>query len=155
MTIRKYRPGEEREIWRLYHDTTHRINGRHYTQDQVQRWAPEEPDWDEWKARLILKNPFVAEHEGRILGFAELEHHGFIDRFYTHHEKQREGIGTLLYRALETEAKRLKMVSLHAEVSTTAKAFFLRMGFEVVEEQNNLVCGKVATNYRMRKSLVE
>ncbi len=153
MTIRRYRPDEAEEIWRLYYDTTHRINGREYTKDQVERWAPGQMDMTEWTERLRQKNPFVADREGVIVGFAELENHGAIDRFYCHHLFQRQGIGTLLFQAVEAEARRTGTRSLHAEVSTTAKAFFLAKGFEIVEEQKNLVCGAVARNFRMRKQL--
>lgn len=40
MQVRRYKPGEEEEIWQLYHDTTHIINGEVYTKEQVERWAP-------------------------------------------------------------------------------------------------------------------
>jgi len=58
-----------------------------------------------------------------------------------------------LYEAIEAEATRLRIPCLHAAVSTNAKAFFLRMGFAVVKEQRNIVCGVVAPNTIMRKEL--
>lgn len=61
----------------------------------------------------------------------------------------------MLYDSLEVEAQRLQITCLHAEVSVTAKDFFLRMGFEIVKEQHNVVCGTVAPNYLMRKQLLD
>ncbi|MFC1735849.1 GNAT family N-acetyltransferase [Candidatus Hydrogenedentota bacterium] len=153
MNIRRYRIGEEEELWQLYHDTTHKINGQTYTPEQCERWAPSQTNMPEWKDRLRSRNPFVAEDGGKILGFAELAPDGKIDYFYCHHRRQREGVGRMLYQAVETEARRLGLPCLRAEVSVTAKPFFLRMGFEVVKEQRNVVCGTVAPNAIMKKEL--
>jgi len=153
MIIRRYRPGEEAELWQLYHDTTHTIVGRDYTPEQCERWAPAQVDMPKWEERLRSRNPFVAENDGKILGFAELMPDGQIDYFYCHHQHQREGVGRRLYQAIEAEARRLGLRCLRAAVSVTAKPFFVRMGFRVVKEQQNVVCGTVAPNSIMEKRL--
>ena len=61
MNIRRYRPGDEERLWQLYHDTTHIINGKDYTREQCERWAPTVVDMSKWKERTDAKNPFVAE----------------------------------------------------------------------------------------------
>jgi putative acetyltransferase len=153
MNVRRYKPGEEERLWQLYHDTMHIINGKDYTPEQCERWAPAVTDMPKWKRRIREKNPFVVEEEGKILGFAELEDDGHIDFFYCDHEHQRQGIGSRLYEAIESEARRMEISRLHAAVSLNAKAFFLRMGFQVVKEQRNVICGAVAPNFIMQKSL--
>ena len=153
MNIRRYKSGEEDTLWQLYHDTTHEINGRDYNPVQCEHWAPGQVDMAKWKERIRIKNPFVAEQDGKIVGFAELEPDGLIDYFYCHHQHQRSGVGRSLYRTIEAEAIRLKLTCLRALVSTTAKDFFLSMGFEIVEQRDNVVCGAVAKNYLMRKQL--
>jgi putative acetyltransferase len=153
MNIRRYKFGEEERLWQLYHDTTHIVNGRDYTAEQCERWAPSVVNMSEWGERIRAKNPFVAEENGKILGFAELEQDGHIDYFYCDHEHLRHGIGRTLYEAVEAEARRLKMPRLHAAVSVTGKGFFLRMGFKVVKEQQNVICAAVAKNFIMEKKL--
>ena len=153
MNVRRYKPGEENELWELYHNTTHKIVSQDYTTEQVERWAPRQIDMDEWKERIRGKNPFVVEQNGAVLGFAELESDGHIDRFYTHHAWQRKGVGSLLYKKIEEEARRRGLSFLYAEVSTTAKPFFLKMGFYITEEQENVICGNPAQRYLMRKNL--
>ena len=155
MSIRRYRPGDEESLWQLYHNTTHIINGKDYTPEQCERWAPAEVDMAKWRERIRARNPFVVEDNGQILGFAELEPDGGIDYFYCHHEHLRRGVGRMLYQAIEAEARLLKFPCLHAAVSMTAKTFFLRMGFQVVKEQRNFVCGAVAPNSIMRKELTD
>lgn len=153
LNIQRYKPGDEERLWRLYYDTTHLVNGKDYTSEQCERWAPANVDMAKWCERIRARNPFVAEENGQILGFAELEPDGHIDFFYCHHEHLRRGIGKMLYRALEEEARRLKIPCLHAAVSISAKGFFLRMGFHVEKEQRNIVCGTVAPNFIMRKEM--
>lgn len=153
MQIRRYKPGEEEQLWQLYHDTTHIINGEVYSKEQVERWAPHDKNMDEWKERIKKKNPFVAVEDGKIVGFAELESNGHIDYFYSHHEWQGKGVGRMLYSAIETEAIRQKMSRLYADVSVVAKGFFLKQGFEVLKEQNNIICGAPAPNFKMEKKL--
>lgn len=152
MQVRRYIPGEEEEIWQLYYDTTHNIIGKVYTKEQVERWAPHNKDMDEWKERLKNKNPFVVVEDDTIIGFAELEPDGHIDYFYVHYKWQRKGVGSMLYNAIEEEAINQKIPHLFAEVNVSAKEFFLKQGFEVLEEKNNIICGAPALNFMMKKS---
>lgn len=153
MNIRRFKIGDEDILWRLYYETTHRINGQEYTKEQVERWAPKDKDMIEWSRRVRVRNPFVAEDDGIIVGFAELEANGHIDFFYCHHLWQRKGVGRMLYEALENEARGLNLRHLRSEVSVPARAFFEAMGFRVTVEQNNVVCGSVAKNYVMEKQI--
>lgn len=153
--VRRYAPGEEKELWQLYYDTTHLINGKFYTKEQVERWAPSDIDMKEWNARIQAKNPFVALDGGHIVGFGELEADGHIDYFYVHHKYQRKGVGGTLYGVIEKEALNQKIPLLFADVSMMAKEFFLRQGFEILEERNNIVCGAPAPNFKMQKELLQ
>lgn len=153
MQVRRYRPGEEDELWQLYYDTTHIIIGKVYTKEQVDRWAPHNKDMDEWKERLKKKNPFVVVENDTIIGFAELEPDGHIDYFYVHHNWQGMGVGSMLYNTIEEEAINKKTPHLYAEVSVPAKEFFLKQGFKILEEKNKIICGAPAPNFIMKKKL--
>jgi len=151
--IRRFQTGEEETLWQLYRDTTHLINGQDYTNAQCEYWAPWDKNIGEWEGHVRIRNPFVAECNGAIVGFAELEPDGHIDYFYCHHQWQRKGVGTLLYDAIEREACRLLLDCLYTEVSITAREFFLSRGFEIVGEEDNFICGASAKRYLMRKKI--
>jgi putative acetyltransferase len=153
MIIRRYQSGEEEILWKLYYDTTHKIVSQSYTKDQVNRWAPQDKDMNEWRQRIKDRNPFVAEENGEILGFAELEQDGHIDMFYCHWLYQRKGIGFKLFNAIEKEAYKMGIERLYAEVSLNAKDFFLSCGFYIDEERNNMVSGAPAKQFIMKKEL--
>lgn len=84
MEIRRYKPGEESAVWRVYFAATRESIARDYHADLIERWAPHDQDMDQWSARLAQKNPFVAVVDGEIVGMAEIETGGFIDYFYVH-----------------------------------------------------------------------
>ena len=154
MHIRTYQSGEEEELWQLYYNTTHIINWKIYTKEQVERWAPHTKNMEEWRERISKKKPFVAVENNKIVGFAELENDGHIDYFYVHHEWQGKGIGKVLYNTIEKEAKNRKIPYLYAEVSLSAKSFFLNQEFEILEEKNNIICGAPAKNFIMKKAFL-
>ena len=151
--ITRYKPREEAALYTLYRETTHRINGQDYTPEQCERWAPLNRDMTEWALRIQSRNPFVARKDGQIVGFGELEPSGHIDYFYVHYDWQRHGVGTALYRVIEEEARRQHLPELHLESSVTAKPFFIRMGFQIQEKRENMICGAPAPQFLMKKRL--
>ena len=153
MEIRRYKRGEEAAIWKVYFAATHESNARDYHVDLIERWAPREQDMGQWGARLAQKNPFVAVADGEIVGMAEIEKDGFIDYFYVHPRSQGRGIGTALLARIEAEAGALRVRQIFADVSVTAKAFFLSRGFCVMEAKSNVILGHPAPNFRMQKRL--
>jgi ribosomal protein S18 acetylase RimI-like enzyme len=153
MEIRRYKPGEESEIWSVYYGSTRSIISRDYTEAQVARWAPDDKCMKEWRSRITDRNPFVAVIDERIVGFAELESDGHIDYFYCHKDFQGQGIGSALMKRIEEQAREDGIESVYAEVSVTAFPFFSAKGFEVTDERENIVCEAPAKQYLMRKLL--
>lgn len=153
MLIRPYQPADIEQIVHLYFDTVHRINRQHYTEEEVNAWAPEVPDPVRWAARYRSRMTFVAEENATVAGFAELERNGHIDCFYCHHAYQRQGVGTQLYKRLEAEARSLSLGRLFTEASITAKPFFEQLGFQLIH-QNQIARGSVILiNFSMEKYL--
>jgi putative acetyltransferase len=144
MIIRRY--GEEQAVWNVYFRATHESNGRDYHPDLLRRWAPPEQDMAEWADRLKRSNPLVAVVDGAVVGMAELEATGEIGYFYVLPDYQGRGIGGALLTAIEGEAR-------EADVSITAKDFFVGRGFRIMESQANVIIGHPAPNFAMSKVL--
>ncbi len=154
MHIRKYQPGEERALWRLFFDTIHNVNTRDYTAEQVQAWAPEIIDEHLWRVRIETMEPYVCiADEDVVVGYAGLLPSGYIDHFYVHHQWQGQGVGKLLYAAIETDAREQNLDELTADVSITARPFFTARGFTVVAQQEVTRGTTVLTNFKMVKRL--
>ncbi|AMG29119.1 GNAT family N-acetyltransferase [Grimontia hollisae] len=149
ITIRRYREGEEPLLWTLFFNTVRNINIRDYSSAQVSAWAPHDFDPAIWKQNIQAINPFVAEWEGKIAGYADVQADGLIDHFFCDRAFQGIGIGRALMEALFDEGRRLGVTRYYAHVSITARPFFEHMGFTVVKEQQVDVRGTVLTNFMM------
>ena len=99
------------------------------------------------------RRTLVAEDGGEVVGFAELEEDGHLDMLYLRRDAVGRGVGSLLYRAIEREAREQGIGLIFAEASVTARPFFERWGFRVVREQTVERRGVDLTNFAMEKPL--
>jgi GNAT superfamily N-acetyltransferase len=153
MQIREYQPQDAGQMAQLIYDTVHTVNRRDYSLEQIHAWMPKVPSKEVWVARYLTRIAFVADDQGTIAGFAELEPNGHIDCFYCHHSYQRQGVGRQLYQRLEEEAKTLHLERLFVEASITARSFFERMGFQTLQENRFLRNEVMLSNFTMEKFL--
>ena len=153
MRLRIYQIADTEEIMKLFYDTIHEVNIHDYTQEQVDAWASANMDIDLWIKGLASKFTYVAEENGKIIGFGELEANGHIDRFYCHKDFQRKGIGKKILEQLESKARTLGIERLFTEASITAKPFFESQNFIVVKQQEVERRGQKLTNFIMEKSI--
>ncbi len=153
MKIRTYEIGDTQKIVKLFYDTVHEVNIRDYTTAQVDAWAPADTDIQTWMQSLSSKFTFVAEEGDTIAGFGELEINGHIDRFYCHKDFQRQGIGRLILKQIESKAKDLGINKLFTEASITARPFFESQGFMVIRKQEVERRGQKFINFPMEKNI--
>ena len=156
--IRKFNQAEQSNdsvvLWKIKYDTIHRVNIRDYTQSQVSAWAPTRSLPDNWLERIRTMDPFIAESDGKLLGFADLQSDGYIDHFFCHLDHQRQGIGKALMQALMHEGQANGITRLYSHVSITARPFFEHFGFIVLAEQSVAVKDQHLTNFIMEKTCV-
>jgi putative acetyltransferase len=153
MLIRDYERRDASAITQLFYDAVHSVNRQDYSKEQVRAWVPEVPDPEIWHVRMSERCTSVAEDNGQILAFAELEDDGHLDMFYCRSNFVRSGVGSKLYSAIEVPALDLRIARIFAEVSITARPFFERCGFSAVQQQTVLRRGVELTNFQMEKRL--
>jgi putative acetyltransferase len=151
--VRLFETKDAEQIARLFHETVREVNVRDYSSSQVRAWAPDDIHFRNWVEVSSSRFTYVADDEGVIAGFGELEPNGHIDCFYCHKNYQRCGVGSQIYQAIEAKALELAVSRLFTESSITAKPFFQRMGFSVVKEQSVTRRGETFINYVMEKFL--
>ncbi|MDX2232114.1 MAG: GNAT family N-acetyltransferase [Leptolyngbyaceae cyanobacterium bins.349] len=154
MQIRPFTPDDADQIAQLFHDTIRTVNRQDYTPEQVAAWAPDNIHFQDWTAFCTRPITLVADDAGTIAGFATLEPNGYLNCFYCHTQYQRRGVGSQLYTALETRALALGCDRLFTAASITAKPFFQRHGFTVIQEQTVTRRGVHFINFQMEKWLV-
>lgn len=153
MLVRAFKDGDEPALQAVFYSAIHTVAAKDYAPEQVDAWAPHRPDWEAWTARMQALRPFVAEADGRVVGYADLQASGYIDHFYVSGKFGRRGVGRLLMEALHARAGELGLARLFSDVSLTAEPFFERFGFSVVERKS-VVVGKVSLpTARMEKAI--
>lgn len=124
-----------------------------YSAEQLAAWAPHDYDLAAWAARLQHVRPWVAERDGMIVGYADLQPNGFIDQFFVAAEAAGSGVGTALMRRLLQQAAAGGLCCVFADVSRAAEGFFRRHGFVVDKVQTVTVRGVALQNARMVRQL--
>lgn len=151
--LRPYQPGDGPLLAALFYETVHTVNARDYTPAQLQAWAPspEAPDPEAWDRSFQGRCALVAEAGGQIAGFGDLDPEtGYLDRLYVHKDHQGQGVASALCAALEAAARTDR---IHTYASLTARPFFLRRSYRILQENQVERRGVLLTNFLMEKNL--
>ena len=149
MKLRPYESGDCPALARLFYDTVHTVNGRDYTPEQLAAWADGQVDLSAWDTSFLAHHTLVAEEDGVILGFADMDGSGYLDRLYVHKDRQSQGVASALCDALE-DACPAAVFTTHA--SLTARPFFEGRGYRVVRTQQVERRGVRLPNFVMEKA---
>ena len=166
--LRRFQPSDLPELILLFRETVQRINCQDYSPEQIAAWAPNDVNLARWQT-LAERYTIVAEAEAasspsggsnsfskpQLLGFADLEPDGHLDRFFVQADHQCQGVGTAILENLVAAAQRLGISRLFAEVSLTARPFFERNGFVVLKQQQVAVRDVLFTNFAMERQLAQ
>ena len=153
MQIRSFREGDAPVLRAVFYSSVHALASQHYSREQLNAWAPHAYDATQWAERLRRNQPFIAEIDGRIAGFADLQASGYIDHFFVAGASAGRGVARALMAHIHEDAARRRISELFANVSLTAEPFFAKSGFVVEARQRVEVRGVVLANARMRKML--
>jgi putative acetyltransferase len=153
MIIRVFCEGDEAALFQVFSSAIRMVACSDYTSQQVEAWAPKDPDWMAWNTRIRGINPFVAVLDEQIVGYADLQPTGYIDHFFVSGFHSRQGIGQQLMSYLLQKAAGHQYDELTSHVSKTAQAFFIRNGFEVLERRHSVSRGVELENALMRKRI--
>ena len=137
----------------LFHDSVHRGAAGDYTPAQLFAWAPTVIDKAQWAKKLDSQTVWIAELEGAAIGFVTLDKPDYVDMLYVHPDHLRRGVATRLIAHAQKLAVRLRAKRLRTEASVTARGFFEKHGFQMLEKQIVLRNGQNLTNFRMEKRL--
>ncbi len=154
ISIRKFAPSDTEEVLRLFYNTVHTVNSLDYSPEQLDAWAPAQPDHKKWRTRLKESRTLVAESDNRIVGFGNLEKEkSAIGMLYVHKDHLHKGIATALLIRLEKKIIKKRIPVAAAEVSQTARPFFEKRGYQLIRENRKNVNGMEFLNFIMEKKL--
>lgn len=146
--IRKYQPKDVKEIRQLFYDTVHVVNAKDYSKEQLDVWATVEVNLEQWNQSFLNHYTIVAVENDQIVGFGDIDKTGYLDRLYVHKDYQGKGIATEICDVLE-HIYQVDEITTHASI--TAKPFFEKRGYRMIQEQQVEREGILLTNYVMKK----
>lgn len=153
VNIRPYVTDDSTSLIALFRDSVRSTCPRDYTEIQVTAWAPENIDAEQFGSRSEAKTTWVAEAQGRIVGFCDLELDGHIDMLCVHSEYQKCGVAGRMLDHIELVARQQSLTRLYTEASITAHPVFEARGFHCITSQSVTVRGISMINFRMEKHL--
>jgi putative acetyltransferase len=92
MQLRPFRPGDEALSRAVFYASVHGLACRDYSAEQLTAWAPLDYDAVQSGERLRANQPFIAELDGSVAGYADLQADGYIDHFFVAPAFARRGV---------------------------------------------------------------
>ncbi|MFS0893800.1 GNAT family N-acetyltransferase [Microbacterium sp. 179-I 3D3 NHS] len=151
-SIRRYRPDDASATRRVFDRAIRVTAAADYTPEQIEAWAGG-VDPAGWAARRASAATWVAERDGAVVGFTDIDDHGYIDMMFVDPEVGRSGIAGALLAHVTAIAAARGLSDLSVNASETARPFFARYGFVVEASQEVVRAGIVLTNHRMTRRM--
>lgn len=153
VTVRALRQEDAPQLAEIFFEAVQLGTRNFYDEAQRRAWGGDAPEPEVWARKLEGVTGFVAEADDRPVGFMTIDETGYLDLAFVRPGFAGQGIGRLLYAAVEEKAQALGALHLSVQASKAAKPFFEQQGWSVIEEQSVVRHGVTLNNYRMEKHL--
>lgn len=121
----------------------------HYSPSEIESWAGSKTP-SAYRDVLVTRAMFVAENDGKVVGFAQLHLEGAtVEAVYVSPDVARCGVGSALLTKLESVAAEHGVRELVLKSTLNAEPFYLRHGYEILAASTH---GDLSCTL-MRKSL--
>ena len=151
--LRPFLPQDLAVLAEIFRASIEGLTGEDYNPSQQEAWATAAEDEQAFTARLSKQLTLIATLESSPVGFASLQDNKVIDMLYVHPAVAGQGIGTMLYDALEKLAAARGAAELTVDASDSARDFFLKRGFEAYRRNTITVGNEWIANTTMKKKL--
>ncbi len=152
LELRTYEEADLTEIGQLFYDTVHTVNAKDYSKEALDAWASGNIDEVKWHQSLLSHYSIIAKLNDKIVGFGDVEGN-YLDRLYVHKDYQNRGVGRAIAERLEDYAKQNKETTVTTYASLTARPFFEKRGYLIIEEQQVKRNDALLKRFRMVKEL--
>ncbi|MDL2273027.1 GNAT family N-acetyltransferase [Oscillospiraceae bacterium OttesenSCG-928-G22] len=153
ISLRTYTPVDLGEVLAILYAAVHALPDADYTPAERDAWAPSVRDATAFHRSLVQNYALVAEADGVLAGFGDIDDAGYLDRLFVRPDMQRRGIASLLADELEEHARTGGLDVVTARVSVSARPFFLGRGYRIRAKQFVERAGEQLTCFDMEKLL--
>lgn len=127
--LRPFLPADLPLLVEIYQASIEELTAEDYTEAQQEAWMLQ-AEGEDFAGTLAKGLTLVATVEGSPVGFITLKDNELIAFLYVHPAVSGQGIGTMLFDAVEKLAGARKATRLVAEVTDNAQPFFQKYGFQ-------------------------
>ena len=153
MEILPYKKGDATVLMALMFDSTRVLCKNDYTPEELSKWVPERMDKARFMRSLALSYVRVAHMDGEIVGFADMDESGYLNRLFVAPDFGRRGVGTALLNEMEKHAKKKGIHTISLISSITSKGFYQKNGYTLLGEKYLSVKPVRVKGYKMEKRM--
>jgi putative acetyltransferase len=151
--LRPYLPSDAPLLAEIFRASIEELTTEDYNEAQQEAWASAADDEQAFGERLRKQLTLVGTLNGSPVGFITLEGAERIGMLYVHPAAAGQGVGAMLYDAIEKLASARGASKLTVEASDSASNFFQKRGF-VAQQRNSVLRGdEWLANTTMEKKL--
>jgi putative acetyltransferase len=151
--LRPFLPQDTPILAEILRDSVEGLTEDDYNPAQQEAWASSAEDLEEFAARLGKHLTLIATMEGSPVGFISLDAPTEIGLFYVHPAVAGQGVGRMLYDAVEKLSTARGTPHLSVDASDTARDFFAHRGFSAEQRNSVSVGNEWLSNTTMKKKL--
>ncbi|KRC32347.1 GNAT family N-acetyltransferase [Oerskovia sp. Root22] len=153
MILRAYDESDAEATLRVFLRAVRVTASKDYSPEQIAAWGSDDISLDVWAVKRLQTDTVVAVEGDEVLGFSDVDDRGYVDMMFVDPAVTRRGVASALLDHVTRTARARGAVELTTYASLTARPFFEKHGFVVVEERQPVLRGVSLTNFRMRKPL--
>ncbi len=151
--LRPFLPQDAPFLAEIFRASIEELTEDDYNPAQQEAWASAADDMEEFAARLGKHLTLIATLDGSPIGFISLDGPTEIGLLYVHPVVARQGIGRMLYDAVEKLSVSRGSPHLSVDASDNAKEFFVHRGFTAEQRNSVSVGNEWLSNTTMKKRL--
>jgi putative acetyltransferase len=151
--LRPFLPQDAAVLAEIFRASIEGLTEDDYNPAQQDAWAAAADDLEAFAERLGRHLTLLATLDGSPVGFISLDAPTEIGLFYVHPAVAGQGVGRMLYDAVEKIAGARGTPHLSVDASDTAREFFARRGFSAEQRNTVSVGNEWLSNTTMKKKL--
>ena len=151
--LRPYLPQDAAVLAEIFRASIEGLTEDDYNPAQQDAWAAAADDLEAFAERLGKHLTLLATLDGSPVGFISLDGPTEIGLFYVHPAVAGQGVGRMLYDAVEKIAGSRGTPHLSVDASDSAREFFARRGFSAQQRNTVSVGNEWLSNTTMKKKL--
>ena len=152
--VRPYTEADAAPTLTVFRDAVMITGSQRYSTEQVAAWiGPAEDNLPRWHAARSAPATIVAEVNGEVVGFSDLDPQGYIDMLFVSPAFGRRGVASRLLDEVESRARAAGLDTLTVSASLLLRPLLERRGFVVEKQLAPEINSVTLVSFAMRKSL--